>query len=80
LDREAGAGLGVPMVHTRRLLDDDAVKAVDAQLTRWQEHFQDDPDHREAVLDLLADIFTPPSRRAGLDGLMVREDSAVDPF
>ncbi|TPQ18965.1 hypothetical protein [Streptomyces sporangiiformans] len=62
------------------LSTDAAVKAVDRQLTRWQERFQDDPERRELVLDLLADIFTPPSRRSGLDGLMVTEESAIDPF
>ena len=62
------------------LSTDAAVKAVDRQLTRWQERFQDNPERRELVLDLLTDIFTPPSRRSGLDGLMVTEESAIDPF
>ena len=62
------------------LSTDAAVKAVGRQLTRWQERFQDDPERQEPVLDLLADIFTPPSRRSGLDGLMVTEESAIDPF
>ncbi|MEE4598912.1 hypothetical protein V2J94_45050 [Streptomyces sp. DSM 41524] len=62
------------------LSTDAAVKAVGRQLARWQERFQGDPERRETVLDLLADIFTPPSRRSGLDGLMVTEESAIDPF
>ncbi|MEV6836348.1 hypothetical protein AB0N17_17850 [Streptomyces sp. NPDC051133] len=62
------------------LSTDDAVRAVDAQLKHWQERFQNDPDRREVVLDLLADIFTPPSRRSGLDRLMVTEESAIHPF
>ncbi|MFD7340184.1 hypothetical protein ACFV98_29915 [Streptomyces violascens] len=64
----------------RLLSTDAAVKAVEKQLTRWKERFQDDPQHREPVLDLLTDIFAPPSRRSGLDGLMVTEESAIDPF
>ncbi|MFC4332030.1 hypothetical protein ACFPC0_30555 [Streptomyces andamanensis] len=62
------------------LATDAAVKAADRQLGRWQERFQDDPERRKPVLDLLADIFTPPSLRNGLDGLMVTEESAIDPF
>ncbi|MER7393953.1 hypothetical protein ABT381_00310 [Streptomyces sp. NPDC000151] len=65
----------------RKLLSTDAaVEAVGRQLTRWQKRFQGDRELREPVLDLLADIFTPPSRRSGLDGLMVTEESAIDPF
>ncbi|MEV5948987.1 hypothetical protein [Streptomyces sp. NPDC051993] len=63
----------------RLLSTDAAVKAVDRQLRRWQERFQDDSERREPVLELLTDIFAPPSRRSGLDGLMVTEE-AIDPF
>ncbi|WEH41959.1 hypothetical protein [Streptomyces sp. AM 2-1-1] len=62
------------------LSTDAAVKAVERQLSRWQERFQDDHERRQPVLDLLADIFAPPSRRSGLDGLMVTEESAICPF
>ncbi|MFJ3577531.1 NACHT domain-containing protein [Streptomyces rubiginosohelvolus] len=59
---------------------DAAVHAATAQLRRWQERFEGDPERREAVLELLADIFAPPSRRSALDGLMVTEESAIHPF
>ncbi|MFC9246586.1 hypothetical protein ACFT7S_22125 [Streptomyces sp. NPDC057136] len=62
------------------LSTDDAVEAVVTQLSRWHERFQGDPDRREAVVDVLADIFTPPSLRPGLDRLMVTEESAILPF
>ncbi|MFD3928338.1 hypothetical protein [Streptomyces sp. NPDC058614] len=76
----AEARLRLVRAWQKLLSTDAAVEAVDRQLTRWQERFQDDPERREPVLDLLADIFTPPSRRSGLDGLMVTEESAIDPF
>lgn len=63
------------------LSTNDAVEPAIAQLTRWQERFEHDVIHREDVLDVLADIFTPPSlRRPGLDRLMVTEQSAIHPF
>ncbi|MEU3988973.1 hypothetical protein AB0F24_11420 [Streptomyces platensis] len=62
------------------LSTDDAVDAVVTQLSRWHERFQAAPDRREAVVDVLADIFTPPSLRPGLDRLMVTEESAILPF
>lgn len=62
------------------LSTDDAVEAVVTQLSRWHERFQEDPDRREAVVDALADIFTPPSLRSSLDRLMVTEQSAIHPF
>ncbi|MEU6102637.1 hypothetical protein [Streptomyces flaveolus] len=62
------------------LSTDDAVDAVVTQLSRWHERFQEDPDRREAVVDVLADIFAPPSLRPGLDRLMVTEEAAILPF
>lgn len=62
------------------LATDAAVDAVLRQLMRWRERFQEDSGRREPVVDLLAEIFAPPSRRSGLDRLMVTEASAIDPF
>ncbi len=45
------------------LSTDDAVDAVVTQLSRWHERFQEDLDRREAAVDVLADIFAPPSLR-----------------
>ncbi|MBC6456360.1 hypothetical protein [Actinomadura sp. HBU206391] len=62
------------------LSTDDAVEAVVKQLSRWHERFHEDPDRREAVVNVLADIYTPPRLRSGLDRLMVTEESAIRPF
>ncbi|MFF7927353.1 hypothetical protein ACFZDP_40595 [Streptomyces mirabilis] len=62
------------------LLTNDAVEAAVSQLKRWHKRFEDDPERRETVLDVLANIFTPPSLRPGLDRLMVTEQSAIHPF
>lgn len=62
------------------LSTNDAVDAVVTQLSRWHERFQEDPDRRESVVDVLADIFAPPSLRLGLDRLMVTEEAAILPF
>ncbi len=62
------------------LSTDDAVEAVIKQLSRWHERFDGDPDRREAVVNLLADVYTPPRFRSGLDRLMVTEESTVCPF
>lgn len=62
------------------LSTDDAVDAVVTQLSRWHERFHEDPDRREAVVDVLADIFAPPSLRPGLDRLMVTEEAAILPL
>ncbi|MFD4542263.1 hypothetical protein [Streptomyces bauhiniae] len=62
------------------LSTDDAVDAVVTQLSRWHERFQEDPDRLEAVVDVLADVFAPPSLRPGLDRLMVTEEAAILPF
>ncbi|MER6521796.1 hypothetical protein ABT246_33685 [Streptomyces sp. NPDC001553] len=64
----------------RLLSTDDAVDAVVTQLSRWHERFQADPDCQEAAVDILADIFAPPSLRPGLDRLMVTEEAAIRPF
>ncbi|GLW50689.1 hypothetical protein Stsp02_63500 [Streptomyces sp. NBRC 14336] len=62
------------------LATDDATNATEAHLARWRERFEEDADRREAVLDLLADIFTPPRLRSGLGRLMVAETSTLHPF
>lgn len=62
------------------LSTDNATGAVEAHLTRWQQRFRDDADRRGEVLDLLADVFTPPRLRSGLGRLMVAEQSTIDPF
>lgn len=62
------------------LSTDDAVDAVVTQLSQWHERFQEAVDRREVVVDVLADIFTPPSLRPGLDRLMVTKESAILPF
>ncbi|MFC8094695.1 hypothetical protein [Streptomyces sp. NPDC057301] len=62
------------------LLTDDAVDVALLQLKQWHQRFEDDPERRECLLDVLADIFTPPSLRPRLDRLMVTEEAAIHPF
>lgn len=62
------------------LSTDDAVEALINQLSRWHDRFHEDPDRREAVVDVLADIYAPPRLRPGLDRLMVTEEAAIRPF
>jgi len=62
------------------LLTDDAVDVALAQLKQWHQRFEDDPERREQLLDVLADILTPPSLRPRLDRLMVTEEAAIHPF
>ncbi|MGA5312541.1 hypothetical protein ACPCTK_00285 [Streptomyces pseudogriseolus] len=76
----SGARLRIIHAWQKLLSTDAAVDAVVTQLTRWHDRFHEDPDHREAVVDVLADIFTPPSLRPGLDRLMVTEQSAIRPL
>ncbi|MFE5028549.1 hypothetical protein ACFRAO_35920 [Streptomyces sp. NPDC056656] len=51
-----------------------------SQLKQWHQRFEDDPERRERLLDVLADMFTPPSLRPRLDRLMVTEQAAIHPF
>ncbi|MEU7719112.1 hypothetical protein [Streptomyces tibetensis] len=62
------------------LLTNDAVDVALLQLKHWHQRFEDDPERRERLLDVLADIFTPPSLRPRLDRLMVTEEAAIHPF
>ncbi|MGW6270308.1 hypothetical protein [Streptomyces sp. NPDC055060] len=62
------------------LLTDDAVDVALSQLKQWHQRFEDDTERRERLLDVLADIFTPPSLRPRLDRLMVTEEAAIHPF
>ncbi|AXK35752.1 hypothetical protein DVA86_27080 [Streptomyces armeniacus] len=62
------------------LSTDNATEAVEAQLMHWHERFREDPHRREPVVDLLADIYTPPRFRAGLGRFMVAEPTSVHPF
>lgn len=62
------------------LLTDDAVDVALSQLKQWHQRFEDDPERREHLLDVLADILTPPSLRPRLDRLMVTEEAAIHPF
>ncbi|MFH8931094.1 hypothetical protein ACH4D4_29010 [Streptomyces pristinaespiralis] len=62
------------------LSTDDAVDAVLAQLTSWQERFEHDADHRDTVIALLAEVFAPPRLRLRLDRLLVAEGAVVRPF
>jgi len=62
------------------LFTDAAVEALINQLSRWHDRFHGDPDRRDVVIDVLADIYAPPRLRSGLDRLMVTEEAAIRPF
>ena len=77
---DAEARLRIIDAWQQLLSTNDAVDAAVTQLSRWHERFQEDPDRREAVIGVLADIFAPASLRPGLDRLMVTEEAAILPF
>ncbi|MFB7983528.1 hypothetical protein [Streptomyces vinaceus] len=62
------------------LSTNEAVDAVLDQLTRWQERFEHDSDHKDEVIALLAEVFAPPRLRLRLDRLLVTEGAVVRPF
>lgn len=62
------------------LSTNDAVDAVLCQLTQWQVRFENDADHGDAVIALLAEVFAPPRLRLRLDRLLVGEGAVVRPF
>ncbi|GHJ40665.1 hypothetical protein [Streptomyces sp. TS71-3] len=69
-------------VHAWQVLlsTNESVEAVLSQLTRWQERFEYDADHRDVVIALLAEVFAPPRLRLRLDRLLAAEGAEVRPF